>query len=97
MSRLGFILAARRDSVIALLRDHGIEGALVFGSVARGDDDRNSDIDLAIETPAEMGMLGMAKLEMDLEKLLDTRVDLVPARLMKPEVAVSSEADLVPL
>lgn len=42
-------LVAHRDEVIALLRRDGARTILVFGSVARGEDDVNSDVDLLVD------------------------------------------------
>lgn len=96
-SRLGFILAARRQDVIDLLRGHGIDDVRVFGSVARGEDGAESDVDLAVQVPAEMGLFGLARAERELEELLGVGVDLVPAKALKPHVADRASADLVPL
>src|SRR5215472_12088286 len=40
------VLAAHRDDVIAFARRHGATKVLIFGSVARDQDDADSDIDL---------------------------------------------------
>lgn len=96
-SRLGYLLAARRSDVIDAARRHGIENLQVFGSVARGDDDKASDIDLIAELPAGMGLIGLAKAEVELSEVLGVDVDLVPARSLKAHVRPSVEQDLVRL
>lgn len=96
-SRLGLVLAARRQDVTDLLRSHGIEDVRVFGSVARGEDDVESDIDLAVCLPVDMGLFGVARVEQELEKLLGARVDLVPADALKPGVGETAARDMVPL
>jgi len=42
----------------------------VFGSVARGDDNDDSDIDLLVDLPPEMGLVRLGRLQRDLETLL---------------------------
>ena len=96
-SELGFLLVANRDAVVTVLGRYGIRDVAVFGSLARGDDGPDSDIDLAVEIPSDMGLIGLAKAERELTALLGVRVDLVPSGLMKPSVRSTANADLVPL
>jgi predicted nucleotidyltransferase len=59
----------------------------VFGSVARGDDRPGSDVDLLVDLPSGLGLLGLGRLLDDLECVLDgARIDLVPAADHKPEI-----------
>jgi len=94
-SRLGLLVAAHRREIKEVVGRHGGGRVCVFGSVARGEDGPTSDIDLLIEAPDELGLLGLARLEHELRALLGVSVDVVPARLIKDEVRLSSE--LVPL
>ncbi len=96
-SPLGFQLAAYRNEIIDLLQRHAIDKAAVFGSVARGEDGPDSDIDVVADVPSSMGLIGLAKVEQELQELLGVGVDLVPSRLMKQEVREAALADEVPL
>jgi predicted nucleotidyltransferase len=70
----------------------------VFGSVARGDDRPDSDVDLLADLPPGLGLLGFGRLLDDLERLLDgTRVDLIPESDLKPEVRDRVEREALPL
>ncbi len=69
----------------------------VFGSVARGEDTTDSDIDLLVDVSAGVGLIGMARCQHDLQSLLDAQVDLVPADDLKPGVARSVLAEVVAL
>lgn len=81
-SRLGRLLARHRDEVIALGRAHRVSNIRVFGSVARGDDDENSDIDLLVDLDPHADLFDLAALDIELEELLGHPVDVVPARLL---------------
>ena len=77
---------------------HGATNLRAFGSVARGEDRPDSDLDLLVDLPASMGLLGLGRLERDLEAALDgVRVDVVPATDLKPDVRRRIENDVVPL
>lgn len=94
---LGRRLRQRRREVLAAAAAHGITNVRVFGSVARGDDRPDSDIDLLADLPDGLGLVGLGQARSDLERILDARVDLVPATDLKPDVAARAIADLVPL
>ncbi len=96
-SALGFLLAANRDAIDKVLGRHGIGNVVVVGSVARGEDGPDSDIDLAVEIPSDMGLIGLAKAELELSALLGGHVDLVPSGLMKPSVRSTANVDQIPL
>jgi len=69
----------------------------VFGSTARGEDRPDSDIDLLVHLEPEVGLLGLARLQRDLERVLDAPVDVIPDDGLKPEVRDSVERDVVTL
>jgi len=69
----------------------------VFGSVARGEDHADSDVDLLVDLPGEMGLFELGRLQSRLEKLLGSKVDLVPAADLKPGVRPRVYGDLVVL
>jgi predicted nucleotidyltransferase len=76
---------------------HGLSNPRVFGSVARGQDTLDSDLDILIDVGSGVGLLTLARCERDLEALLGVRVDLVPADDLKPAVASSVLAEARPL
>jgi len=78
-----------------LARSHGYDNVRLFGSVARGDDDADSDVDLLVD--GHRGLMDLAGLTADLETLLGLPVDVVPSHTLKPNVAKSALAEAVPL
>jgi predicted nucleotidyltransferase len=86
----------RRD-LVAAAAAHGVANLRVFGSVARGQDRADSDVDLLADLPPGLGLLGLGRVEAALEAILGTRVDLVPARDLKPGVRARVEHDAVAL
>ncbi|HEY3734543.1 MAG TPA: helix-turn-helix domain-containing protein [Streptosporangiaceae bacterium] len=94
---VGRLLRARRREVIAAAAAHGVTSLRVFGSVARGEDHPGSDVDLLADLPPGMGLLGLGRVQADIEAILGTRVDLVPARDLKPGVRLRAGRELVAL
>lgn len=90
-SELGFLLAAHRREVAQIVARYGAGNVRVFGSVARGEDDEDSDVDLLIDAPDDLGLLGLGRLERELAQLLGAAVDVVPDRLLKDDVRRTAE------
>jgi hypothetical protein len=94
---VGQRLRRRRRDVIAAAAARGVTGLRVFGSVARGEDRPGSDVDLLADLPPGMSLFGLARLQAELEAILGTRVDLVPAGDLKPGVRLRAGRDQVAL
>jgi predicted nucleotidyltransferase/DNA-binding XRE family transcriptional regulator len=90
------VLRRRRD-LVAAAAAHDVTNLRVFGSVARGQDRPDSDVDLLADLPPGMGLLGLGQVQADLEAILGSRVDLIPAGDLKPDVGARAERDLVAL
>ena len=79
--------------VAAIAGRHGLTNVRVFGSVARGQEQPESDIDLLVDVDPEVGMFELARCQAELEALLGAPVDLVPASDLKPGVSVEVLAE----
>jgi hypothetical protein len=66
----------------------------VLGSVARGEDRSDSDVDLLVDLSPGVGLFTLARLQRELEQLLSARVDLIPDDGVKPpgEDTIHTEA-----
>jgi predicted nucleotidyltransferase len=60
-----------------ILRKQGVKKAALFGSVARGDNKKNSDVDILIEPPKKFSLLDLSGLKIDLEEILNKKVDIL--------------------
>jgi predicted nucleotidyltransferase len=62
-----------------ILEKYGVKRDSLFGSYARGDHNKESDVDILIEPPNNMG-LSFIDLKLDLEESLSKKVDLLSYR-----------------
>lgn len=56
-------------------KNYGVTGLCLFGSVARGDNRPDSDVDLLVEMPPKIFM--MSALKIFLENILNSSIDLI--------------------
>jgi uncharacterized protein len=79
------------------LRDRGVKRAALFGSVARGDNRSNSDIDIMIEIDpdARMTVFEYVELKDYIAALFDEPVDVVNREGLKSYVRPAATADAI--
>ena len=92
-------LRSESTTIAKICARYGVAELSVFGSTARGDAGRDSDIDLLVtfQPDAAIGLIGFNRLRRELEEGLGRRVDLVPKDGLKPIIRdeVLSEAQLL--
>ena len=71
------VLRANAARVLEVARRHGAIDVSVFGSVARGEDHYDSDIDLLVSFRSGTDLFDLVDLTDELENLLGTRVDVI--------------------
>jgi predicted nucleotidyltransferase/DNA-binding XRE family transcriptional regulator len=94
---VGRRVRSNRHALVAAAAAHGITRLRVFGSVARGDDRPDSDVDLLADLPPGLGLFGLGRAEAELEGIVSAPVDLAPAESLKPQIRKRVEQELVPL
>lgn len=82
-----------RDQIIEVLSRHakelrelGVISIGIFGSVARGEEHQDSDVDILVELQRPAGYLTLARIQLRLEELIGRKVDLVPRKALRPEL-----------
>lgn len=63
---------------------HGVTKAQLFGSIARGDDNPDSDVDVLVQMPGDSTLFTRANLYIDLKDTLSREVDLVSFNYINP-------------
>ena len=95
--RLDPLLEEKREDILRIASEHGAREVRVFGSVARGEADRESDIDFLVELETGRSLLDLGGLHMELESLLDRRVDVVTVRGLKARTRERMLREAVPV
>jgi len=94
---IGRRVRRHRRRLLDIAAAHGISNVRIFGSVARGEDRPDSDLDLLVDLPTDIGLIGLGRIRDELESILGCRVDLVPATDLKTGVKENVEAELIVL
>jgi len=90
-------LHRRRDAILAAAARHGATNLRLFGSVVRGEERPDSDVDLLIDIADDRGFGDYLALVEELEGLLARRVDVVIDRSLSRHFRPFIEAEAQPL
>jgi len=91
------LLKAKREEILHVCAKYGARNVRVFGSIARGEADEQSDIDLIVEFEPDRTLLDHAGLWLELKELLGRKVDVVSERGIKPRIRERVLKEAVPL
>jgi uncharacterized protein len=80
------LLKDKREAILHIAAKHGARNVRVFGSVARGEADEQSDIDFLVDMEPGRSLLDLGGLLVDLQDLLGQNVDVVTERGLKPRI-----------
>jgi uncharacterized protein len=83
-----------KQKTIPVFRQYGVSYAAVFGSVARGEDRPESDVDILVRFGRPTGMIGYMRLIENLEASLERKVDLVTEQSLNRHVQPYVARDL---
>lgn len=78
------LIEDHRAEILALAERHGVQNVRVFGSMARGDANDASDVDLLVTLPSGRSGLALGALLMDVQTLLNRRVDVLTEAGLHP-------------
>ena len=71
--------------IVPILRRNKVIKAGIFGSYARGEQKKNSDVDIVVEiNDKNMSLLGFIELKLKLGDILKKKIDLVEYSALKP-------------
>jgi predicted nucleotidyltransferase len=86
-----------RGEILRVAALHGAGNVLLFGSVARGEDTSESDVDFLVDVTGDTTPWFPGSLIADLEQLLGQRVQVVIRRSLSPLIRDAVLREAVPL
>jgi predicted nucleotidyltransferase len=75
-----------KRKILSILKRYKVKRAGIFGSVVRGEENKESDLDILVEIVGRMSLLDFAGLKLELEEALGQRVDLGEYSTIKPMI-----------
>ena len=90
-------LQEKRAEILALAAKYGASNIRVFGSVARGEADADSDVDFLVEMQPGRSLLDMGGLLMELQELLGCRVDIITEKGLRRRIRQQVLGEAIPL
>lgn len=76
-----------KPKIVRILRKNKVKRAGIFGSYSRGEQNRNSDVDIVVNIEDKnMSLLGFIRLIRLLEEALKRKVDLIEYSAIKPRI-----------
>lgn len=94
---LDILQTEKRAAILALARMHGASNVRVFGSVARREENPDSDVDFLVDLDAGRDLFDLGSLQADLRDLLSASVDLVETTCLHLYIRERVLAESIPL
>src|SRR5690348_11332522 len=91
------LLQSKRDDILRIASHYGAYNVRIFGSVARGEADEQSDIDFLVNMEPGRSLLDLCGLLIDLEELLGCKVDVVTEKGLRNRIRESVLKEAVAL
>jgi len=84
--RIEEILQSMRQEILRIAAEHGARQVSIFGSVARGEATKDSDLDLLVRLDPGRSLLDLVAIKQDLEEMLGCEVDVVTEASLRPYI-----------
>ncbi len=75
-----------KAKILPVLKGYKVTKAGIFGSYARGEQKKRSDVDILVKTSDNMGLMEFIGIKLDLQKAVKRKVDLVEYETIRKEL-----------
>jgi predicted nucleotidyltransferase len=75
-----------KKKILPVLKKYKVTKAGIFGSLARGENKKRSDVDILAEIDKKYSLLDVIGIKLELEKVIKKKVDLVEYGLIRSEI-----------
>jgi predicted nucleotidyltransferase len=79
-------IKSRREDILDITTKYGAKNIRVFGSMARGEESPDSDLDIIVEMDEGSSLLDIIAIKQDIEDLLGLKVDIVTEASISPYI-----------
>lgn len=90
-------LEDKRNEILRIAASHGARNLRVFGSRARGEQKRDSDLDILVTIDDNATLLDIVAIKQDLEDLLGCKVDVLTEDAISPYIRADVLKEAIPL
>lgn len=91
------LITTHKNAILDLAKQHGVKTICLFGSMVRGDVNDDSDVDFLVELEQGRDLFDLGELLMDLQALLQRKVDLVTRNALHPRICSEVLKEAQPL
>ena len=87
-----------KKKIMPILKKNKEVRAGIFGSYARGEQKKNSDVDILVEIKKRISLFDFAGIKIELEEKLGKKVDLVEYKIINPRIReniINSEVRII--
>jgi predicted nucleotidyltransferase len=95
--KMNSLIIANKPAILNLAKQHGVKTICLFGSMARGDTNQNSDVDFLVELEQGRDLFDLGELLIDLQNLLQRKIDLVTKNALHPRIYAEVLKEALPL
>ena len=75
-----------KKKILPVLKKHNVKKAGIFGSFVKGEQKKNSDVDILVEVGKKWSLFDLINLKSNLEKAVKRKVDLVEYECIRKEL-----------
>ena len=79
-------IKSRREEILEIAKKFGAKNIRVFGSMARGEESPESDLDIIVDMEKGSSLLDIIAIKQDIEELLGRKVDIVTEASISPYI-----------
>jgi predicted nucleotidyltransferase len=91
------LLKNKRKDILRIASKYGARNVRIFGSMARGEAQEDSDIDFLVDMEPGRSLFDLGGLLMDLQNLLAQKVDVVTEKGLRPRIRDRVLKEALPL
>ncbi|QGU00346.1 Hypothetical protein SYNTR_1752 [Candidatus Syntrophocurvum alkaliphilum] len=91
------VIKQNKEIILKLAQKYGASNIRIFGSISRGEEHKNSDLDLLVDFDKDRTLFDMVGLKLELEELLGFKVDIATEKSLHNLIADQVKREAIQL